>query len=154
MSVIGVLWMRLSGPRPGGAGSSPGCLVSPAPPVSPPCPPGPGPRGGGRPARGRRGPRRARGRGGGLVARGLLGHRAARLGEVARGEREPRDEADALLLAVLEDVLGLAGREVVEVLDRRDLEDLLGGLDLLDGDLGEAEVADEALVLHLLHDPE
>ena len=57
---------------------------------------------------------------------------AARLGEVAGGEREPRDEADALLLAVVEHVLGRAVGEVVDVLHRGDREDLLGGLDLLD----------------------
>ena len=46
-----------------------------------------------------------------------------------------------------QDVLGLAGGQVVEVLHRRDLEDLLGGLDLVDRHLAEAEVPDEALVL-------
>ena len=89
------------------------------------------------------------------VVRGCdLGDRPARLGQLAGGQRELRDEADALLLAVLEDVLGLTVDEVVAVLHRGHLEDLLRRLDLLDGDLGQAEVTDLALVLELLHQPE
>src|SRR5205807_4979616 len=55
------------------------------------------------------------GRRGVVVLRDLRDH-AARLGELAGVEREPRDESDATLRAVLEDVLGLAVAEVVEVL--------------------------------------
>src|SRR4051794_6456799 len=88
------------------------------------------------------------------VRLGDLGDRPARLGQLAGGQREPRDEADALLLAVVEDVLGLAVGEVVEVLDGGDLEDLLRGLDLVDRDLREPEMAHLALVLELLHDAE
>ena len=65
------------------------------------------------------------------------------------GEREPGDEADALLLAVVEHVLALPVHQVVEVLHGRDREVLLRGLDLLDRHLGQADVADQALVLHL-----
>jgi len=61
---------------------------------------------------------------------------------------------DALLLAVLQDVLGAAVGEVVEVLHGGDLDDLLRGLDLLDVHLGEADVADLALLLHLLEHAE
>src|SRR5207244_3170129 len=87
------------------------------------------------------------------VVRGRdLGYGAARLGQLAGGQREPRDEADALAPAMVEDVLGLPVNEVKEVLHGRDLEDLLRGLDLLDRDLGEAEVAHLSLVLELLHD--
>jgi hypothetical protein len=82
-----------------------------------------------------------------------LRDRARRLGEVARGEREPRDEADALLLAVRQDVLGLAVREVVEVLHRGDRDDLLARLDLLDGDLRQADVPDLAASTASLRTP-
>jgi hypothetical protein len=72
------------------------------------------------------------------------------VGELAGREREPRDEPDALLLGVLQQRLGVALDELVEVLDGRDGRDLLGRLRLLDADLREADVADLALVLQLL----
>jgi hypothetical protein len=43
-----------------------------------------------------------------------VGERSARLGQLADGQREPGDEADAMLLAVVDDFLGLAAGEVVE----------------------------------------
>ena len=85
---------------------------------------------------------------------GHVGDRAAGLGELARREREPRDEADALGLAVVQHVLGLPVGQVVEVLHGGDVEVLAGRLDLLHRDLGEADVADLALVLQLLEDAE
>src|SRR5436305_6317519 len=89
------------------------------------------------------------------VVRGRdLGDRPARLSETAGGQREPRDEADAVGLAVVEHFFGLPVGEVVEVLHRGDLEDSLRRLDLLDGDLRQPEMADLALVLELLHEPE
>ena len=75
--------------------------------------------------------------------------RAARLGQLAGGEREPGQECDPGLLAEPEHVLGGAVADVVVVLDRDDRHDLLGALDLLDVDVGEADVADLALVLEL-----
>ena len=65
-----------------------------------------------------------------------VGERSARLGQLAGGQREPGDEADAVLLAVVDDFLGLAVGEVVEVLHGGHLEDLPGCFDVLDGDLG------------------
>jgi len=84
------------------------------------------------------------------VILGDLVEQAPRLGEVAGRDGEPRDEPEALLLAVVQDLLGLAVRQVVEVLDADDRQDAAGGLDLLDGDLGQADVPDQAGVLQLL----
>src|SRR3712207_8172002 len=52
--------------------------------------------------------------------------------EVAGGQGRPRDVADAVVLAVAQDVLRPAIREVVAVLHRRHGEELARGLDLLD----------------------
>ena len=73
--------------------------------------------------------------------------RAARRGQRSGRQREPRDEAEALGLARLEHRFGGAGGEVVHVLHRHDRGDLLRGLQLLDVDLGQADVADLALLL-------
>ena len=55
---------------------------------------------------------------------------AAGLRQVTRRDGEPRDEADLVLLAVLEHVLTLAVADVVLVLDADDLDRLLRTLDL------------------------
>ena len=57
-------------------------------------------------------------------------------------------------LAVLEHVLVVAVRQVVEVLHADDVDDLAGGLQLLDADLREPDVADLALVDEVLQHPE
>ena len=86
------------------------------------------------------------GAGGDAVGFGRRGQRAARLGEVAGGEREPRDEPDAVGLAVVEHGLALAVGQVVEVLHGGDRHDRPGRLDLLHRHLGQADVAHLALV--------
>ena len=74
--------------------------------------------------------------------------RAASLGDLGkRGapvavEREVGNEHDALAGAVVDDVLGRALGEVVVVLHRGDRDDPTGPLDLLDPDLGEADMPD------------
>ena len=75
-----------------------------------------------------------------------LGERRALLGELAGREREPGDEADALALAEVDDLVGVAVGDVVAVLHRRHRDASRDPLDLLDRYLGEAEVADLALV--------
>jgi hypothetical protein len=80
----------------------------------------------------------------------LLGERvqrAARARQSAGGHREPRDEAQVFPLGVLQDVLGTAVGQVVQVLHGDDVRDLPGFLDLLHGHLGQADVADLALLL-------
>ena len=79
--------------------------------------------------------------------RGDLGHRAARPGQLAGGQREPRDERDVLALAVVQHVLGGAVGEVVAVLHRDDRGDPPRRLDVLDRHLGQADVPDLALAL-------
>ena len=81
---------------------------------------------------------------------GDVGDRAVRCGEVTGGDREPRDEGDVLGGRVVEDVLALPVGQVVEVLHADDVDDLARRLQLLDRDLGDADVADLALVLQLL----
>src|SRR5258708_38473353 len=49
--------------------------------------------------------------------------RSAWAGQAAGGHREPRDEADTLALAVLQDRLGPTVCEVVAVLDGRNVSD-------------------------------
>src|SRR6516165_3448747 len=83
-----------------------------------------------------------------------LGDHPAPFGQIAGSQREPRNEPDPLRLAIVEDVISLSVREVVEVLHRGDVEDLLRCLDLLDRDLRQTEMADLALVLEFLHEPE
>jgi DNA ligase D-like protein (predicted polymerase) len=65
-------------------------------------------------------------------------------------EREERNEHDPLAGAVVEDVVVLAFRQAVVVLNRGDRQDLAGSLDLLDADLREADVPDLAPVVVLL----
>jgi len=80
---------------------------------------------------------------------GHVVHRPARLGQVTGRDREPRDEADALLLGVGQHVLGLPVGQVVEVLHGGDLGDLGGLLQLRDAHLGQPDRTDLALVLQL-----
>src|SRR4029079_12818888 len=83
-----------------------------------------------------------------------LGGDATGLGEVAGGEREPWGEADSELLNALEHRLGGAVGEVEAVLDRDDVDDSARLFELLDRDVGDADVADLALVLELLQGPD
>lgn len=62
--------------------------------------------------------------------------------EVARAERCPRDEADVVLLAVVEDCLVLAIADVVLVLDGGDLDYVAGRFELLDRDIRDTDVVD------------
>ena len=66
------------------------------------------------------------------------------LREIARGERKPGDEADAVRLAVIQHVFAGAIDEIVAVLHRRDREHLRRGLDLGDRDLAQPGVTDDA----------
>ena len=68
------------------------------------------------------------------------------LPDAAGVEREPGDEAEPLLLAGLQHRLGVARRGGVAVLHRHDRHDLLRLLDVLDAHVGQADVADLALV--------
>ncbi len=65
-------------------------------------------------------------------------------------QRVPGDEGDAFARAVVEHFVPLAVGEVVAVLDGNDGEVAPGPLDLLDGHLGEAGVADLSFALKLL----
>jgi hypothetical protein len=84
------------------------------------------------------------------VPPGGLRHRAAPLGQVALGQREPRDEADPLIRAHVEHVLAAAVDEVEAVLDGDDVDDRAGLGELLGPDVRDADVADLALVPQLL----
>ena len=75
--------------------------------------------------------------------------RAAMAGDLAGRERKPRNEPQALLGAVVEDRLALAVAEIVQVLDAYDRDSLLCLLDLRDRHLGQADMADLALLLEL-----
>jgi hypothetical protein len=75
--------------------------------------------------------------------------RPAVLRQATGGHREPRDEADALALAIREDGFCAAVREVVEVLHRRDRRDRSRRSDLGFGDLGESDASDLALGLQV-----
>src|SRR5258708_38942950 len=55
-----------------------------------------------------------------LVFPGDIVERGTRPCEIAGGERVPRNEADAMRLAMVEDLLARAISEVIEVLHRRD----------------------------------
>ena len=69
-----------------------------------------------------------------------------RAGEEAGAERRPRHEADAELLQHRQQLaLGVARPQRVLALDRGERVHLVGGDDLLGGDVGEPEVADLAL---------
>ena len=84
------------------------------------------------------------GRGG--AVRCASGQRAVRRGQLAGGEREPRDEADASPVAVRR-AASSASRlaRLYRFCTRDDLGDLLRGLELLDDDLGQTDVPDLAL---------
>ena len=89
-----------------------------------------------------------------VVAGRNLRERAVGCDEGAVAEREPRNESDALLGAVVEQRLALAQARVEEVLHRDDRHDPARSLELGDGHLRESDVANEPLVLHLLDDAE
>ena len=77
---------------------------------------------------------------------GQLRQRAAGAGQGPGGQREPRDEGDAVLGRVVEQRLGRAVDQVEQVLHGDDRRDRLRDLQFRHGDLGEADVADLALV--------
>src|SRR5262245_49019754 len=62
----------------------------------------------------------------------------AGLGESAGRKRKPRNEADAVRLAIVEHVLAAAIDEVVAILHRRHLEHLRGVVDVGDRNLAQA----------------
>ena len=70
--------------------------------------------------------------------------------EFAGRERKPGDEGDPVCFGMVDQPLGSAVGEVVEVLYRDDRRGLLGLLELLDADLGQTYVADLPLVLQQL----
>ena len=74
--------------------------------------------------------------------------------ERAVAEREPGDEADALGSAVVKQVFALAQARVEEILHADDGHDLARPLKLVDRHLRQADMADEALILHLPDDTE
>src|SRR5215211_24168 len=86
----------------------------------------------------------------GVVLGGDPVNRTARLGKPARCDRGPGEEGDPEFLAAFEHVLGVAIGEVEAVLDRDDLDDPSGRLELLHGEVRDADAADLALVLELL----
>ena len=73
----------------------------------------------------------------------------AGLGELAGVGRGPRDEPDAVRGAVAQHVVRGAVDQVVAVLHRGDVDDASGRLDLRDGDLAQADLADLALALQV-----
>src|ERR1700733_8164958 len=79
---------------------------------------------------------------------------AAGLREFTRGNREPRNESELVLLAVIHYVLTLARGEVVLVLHTDDLDDLARLLDLRHRHFAEADVANLSLLLQLLRNAE
>ncbi len=85
-----------------------------------------------------------------VVLGGDLGGRSAGLGEVAGGQREPGEEAEPVALADGEHAGRAAVGEVEAVLDADDVDDRARDVELLDADVGDADVADLALVLELL----
>ena len=79
---------------------------------------------------------------------------SARPGQLAAGQREPRDEADPVLLAVVDDVVGAPLGDVVLVLHADHRHDPAGRLDLVHADLGQAHLGHLALVAQLLQHAE
>ena len=67
-------------------------------------------------------------------------------GEIARGQQKPRDEADAVPFAIIEHVLATAIDQIVAILHRRHREHLGSILDIGNRHLGEAGIADDAVV--------
>src|SRR5262245_14293477 len=74
---------------------------------------------------------------------------AARFRQFAGCEREPRNEADVVLVAIREHRFAAAVDEVVAVLHRRDWKYATGRIDVLDGDLTQSRIADETVVQQL-----
>ena len=94
--------------------------------------------------------------GGGAVPLGDLGDRRRPARRGRRRERSPREERDAGSWQTLEHVSGaVAVAEVEAVLDGDDLDDRRAPIvELIDGDVGDADLADLALVLKLLQRPD
>ena len=89
-------------------------------------------------------------RGGGVVGLRELVEFAAGLRELAGRDREPGDEGDVVLGAVVEDGFALAIGDVVLVLNADDIDDLAGLFDFGDGNFRETDEADLAGGLELL----
>lgn len=94
-------------------------------------------------------PRQGDLRGGGPIPGGDLSHRPFLLGEISYGQREEGDEGDAFLFTRLQKFLRGAVGEVVEVLHGYHRRDLLRLLEQVEADVGEPQVADLALLLHI-----
>src|ERR1019366_8554726 len=67
-------------------------------------------------------------------------------GQVARRQRIPGNESDAVLLAIVQHVLAAARYQVVLVLHRDDREYLARGLDLLHRDVAQPGLRDHAVI--------
>ena len=78
----------------------------------------------------------------------------ARPRQLPAGQRGPRDEADPVLLAVVDHVVGAPLAEVVLVLHADHRHDPAGRLDLFDGHLGQADLGHLALVAQFPERPE
>src|SRR5882757_6612129 len=85
----------------------------------------------------------------GVQPLGGLVHHPARLGQLAGGQRVPRDEADAPLGAVAQHLVGGPVGQVVAVLHGGHVHDDRRVGDLVDGHLGEPDQAHLALGLQL-----
>src|SRR5690349_14286461 len=72
---------------------------------------------------------------------------------MAAGDGKPRNEGDSFGFAVLEDVVVRSVGQVVAILDADDVDLAACGLQLLDGDFGQTDVADLALGLQLGESP-
>ena len=68
------------------------------------------------------------------------------LGEIARCQRKPWDESDAVLCAIVEHILAGSVDQIVAVLHRRHPEDLGGRFDIFDRDFAQPGMADDAVV--------
>src|SRR5471030_1691367 len=91
-----------------------------------------------------------------LAARGLVGcgrrvEQFAGLDQLAGGQREPGDEAYAMLGAIVEHILAATVADVKAVLHGGDLEVARSSLDLLDRHFAQAGMADHAAGLQLAH---
>ena len=75
--------------------------------------------------------------------------RSAGFGQRASREREPGNEGNVVLGAIVDHVVSSAVAEVVLVLDAYHPHDLLRALNLRDGNLGEPNVADLSFCLEL-----
>src|SRR6478752_665813 len=88
-------------------------------------------------------------RGGGAQPGGGLVERAAGPGEFAGRDRSPGDEADAVLLGVVQDIFRAAVRQVVAVLHGGNGEVAPGLLEFGHTDLGQAQRLDLAFLLQV-----